>query len=152
MKATFKHSVRTFRGVNRKEDLVYCHYNNGNLVITRTLPKREITEKNHTFGAITKHLHDLYKSISAEYKLDLANYAKLYSTLSNVNCKLSPSASALFTGMMWKLKGQFPEIDLVTLTKEDILKHEYPVRSVFESMQNGLLTNIPEASILTHEM
>jgi hypothetical protein len=152
MKPTFKHNVRTFKGINRKEGLTYCRYNNGNLIIAKTLPKREATAQNHTFGTITKHLHELYKSVSPGYKLDLSNYAILHSQLPAISHKLQASGSALFTGMMWKLKHLYPEIDMATITKEDILKNEYPVRTVRESMENGLLLEIPEAMMLEHKM
>jgi hypothetical protein len=47
-----------------------------------------------------------------------------------------------------EIENQFSEIDLVTLTREDILKKEYPVRSIVESMQAGMLQDIPEAMVL----
>jgi hypothetical protein len=152
MKPTFKHNVKAFKGINRKEDLVYCNYNDGEIVIARTLPKRQATEQNHYFGAITKNLHELYKSVSPEYKLDLSNYAKLYSTLSAISCKLAPSASALFTKMLWNLKKQFPEIELAKITKDQILNCGYPIVTIQEAMGRGMLLKIPEASMLDRKI
>jgi hypothetical protein len=152
MKPTFKHRVKTFKGVNRKENLVYYEYNDGDLVIARTLPKREITERNHTFGAITKHLHELYASVSPEYKLDMSNYAILHSRLPATSHKLQASGSALFTGMMWKLKKQNPDIDLTTIQRDDIRKQGYPIRTILEAMNAGMLLEIPEASMLDRKI
>ncbi len=152
MKTTFKHAVKSFRGTNRKEELYYSSYKNGEVVIAKTLPEPTIKAHHHIFGTITKHLHKMYKTLSAEYKLDLSCYAKLFSTLPENNDKLPASGSALFTGMLWKLKKLHPEIDLATITREEIVQNEYPMRSVVESMQNGLLVEIEEASMLDHVM
>jgi hypothetical protein len=51
--------------------------------------------------------------------------------------------------MFFTLKKQFPEVDLTTLSKDDILKNEYPVRTVVESMKSGMLQDILEAGMLT---
>jgi len=38
------------------------------------------------------------------------------------------------------------------ITRENILKNEYPVRTVLEAMDTGLLLLIEEALMLIHEM
>gem|GEM_PF-3991037 len=59
MKPTFKHCVKTFKGINRKEGLVYCSYNDGDLIIAKRLPKRKPTSQNHQMGNI------LFRRLSA---------------------------------------------------------------------------------------
>ncbi len=54
--------------------------------------------------------------------------------------------------MMFALKRQIPEVDLSTITKDDILKQEYPVITVVDAMLVGLLLVIPEAGMLTNVM
>ncbi len=152
MKTKFKNAVRSFHGINRKEKLVYTLYNNGELPITKNLPIREITEDNHKFGKITKNLHVLFESLSTEYKRDLANYALALQSTHPSKDKIAIRAYGLFSRMMWSLKKQHPEIDLATLTREDILQNGYLVRTIVEAMQNGLLLEIEEASMLTHVM
>jgi hypothetical protein len=147
MKVKFKGSIRGMRGINRREDLVYCNYNKGLLNVVRTLPKREATEQNVSFGKTTTNLHDLYKSTSPEYKENMSVYAIFLSQLPEVYRK--PSGYALFIRMMWTLKKKFPEIDLETITREDIIKHEYPIRTVAEAMASGVLLHIVEAMMLT---
>jgi hypothetical protein len=150
MKVKFKGSIRGMRGINRKEDLVYCNYNKGQLNVVRTLPKREATEQNVAFGKITTNLHNLYITISPEYKRNMSIYAIFLSQLPGVFRK--PSGYALFIRMMWALRNRYPEIDLETITREDILNNEYPIRSVVEAMQSGVLTHIAEAEMLVSTM
>jgi|WetSurMetagenome_2_1015567.scaffolds.fasta_scaffold299829_1 hypothetical protein len=152
MKPTFKHNVKTFKGINRKEDLVYCKYNDGEIIIVRTLPKRQATEQNHHFGAITKNLHDLYASVSPEYKLDLSNYAILHYQLQATSHKLQASGSAIFTKMLWNLKKQFPNIELSKISRDEILDYGYPIVTILEAMGSGMLLKIPEAMILDRKI
>jgi hypothetical protein len=152
MKTKFTNCVRSFSGRLKSQGLVHCKYNQGNLIITRKYPVVEIIEHHHTFGTTSKNLGKLFRSFSSEYVADLKNYTVLLSKRTNLNEKLSATHYAVYLAMMWKLKSQFPEIDLVTLTKDDILKHEYPVLSIVESMQSGMLQDIPEGRVLEHKI
>ncbi|HPT71938.1 MAG TPA: hypothetical protein PLE74_06625 [Candidatus Cloacimonadota bacterium] len=60
MKLTFKHCVKTFKGINRKECLVYYSYNGGDLIIAKRLTNRKLTSQNHEMGNIIANLslHD----------------------------------------------------------------------------------------------
>jgi hypothetical protein len=152
MKPKFKHAIKTSHGVDRKEDLVYCEYNQGELIIAKHLPKRPLYETNRNFGFICSHLRQLYSTISAEYKQDLATYTLMYRSVSYDSQKIPISAYSIFTKMMWSLKKKFPEIDLSTITREEILAQGYPVRNIQESMKAGLILEIEEAGLLVHEM
>jgi hypothetical protein len=152
VKPKFKHNVKTFRGVDRSEGLVYCEYNHGELVIAKKLPNRELNNNNRSFGAISSNLRKLYQTLSEEYKSDLASYTLMFRSVMYDPRKISMSAYSIFTKMLWKLKHQFPEIDLATITKDDILKNEYLVRTVIEAMDAGLLIQIDEANMLDSKM
>jgi hypothetical protein len=152
MKTKFTNCVRSFSGRLKSQGLVHCKYNQGNLVITRKYPVVEIIEHHHTFGNRGKNLAALFKTLSPEYVSDLKNYAALFSKTVNINEKLPPSYYSLYLRMMWKLKHLYPEIDMATITRDDILQHEYPIRSVLESMESEMLLQIEEASMLNHEI
>jgi hypothetical protein len=152
MKTKFKHFVRGFYGKFKSEGLVYCKYNSGALCFARKYPAYTESEQNKKIGIISKNLKELYVSISAEYKLDLKIYSKLMVNYMNLEEKIPASSYAIYTKMMWKLKKRFPEIDLTTITREEIMKQEYPVKSVVEAMEFGLLLKIEEASVLLNEM
>jgi hypothetical protein len=152
MKTKFRHNVKSVQGHDRSEDEVYCSYNNGDLMITRKMPHRDVYETNKKFGRISSNIHKLYKTLSEEYIRDLSNYSlALQSVAYNPN-KIPMRSFGVFTRMMWALKKRFPEIDLEAITREDIIKNEYLIRSIVEAMMNGLLVNIPEAEMLTAEI
>jgi hypothetical protein len=152
MKPSFKHAVKNTRGIDRKEDLVYCEYNQGELIITRHLPKRPLYDSNRNFGTICSNLRHLYGTLSAEYKNDLSSYTLMYRSIMYDSHKIALSAYSIFTKMMWALKKQYPKIDLKILTREEILKNEYPVSSIAEAMGKGLVMVIKEAEMLNHKM
>jgi hypothetical protein len=152
MKVKFRHAVKAFHGKFKSEGLVYCKYNDGALYLTRKYPNYTPSDQNHKIGNAGKNLSNLFRQISDEYKNDLKIYAKLMTNYTNLDEKIPASFYMTYIRMMWALKKQIPEIDLTILTKDDILKHEYPVRTVVEAMQAGLLMHIEEASMLNHEM
>jgi hypothetical protein len=149
MKTKFKHFVRSFKGKLKSEGLVYCNYNHGLLCVARKYPNFQAEERHHRFGLINTNLKQLYASVTYEYKMDLNNYSKLLIHYTNLSEQRPATHYAIFLKTMWALKKQFPEIDLSVLTKEDILQHEYPVRTVVEAMEAGYLLMISEAKMLS---
>lgn len=152
MKAVFKHAIQRFIGTNTKEDLVYCSYNHGDLQIVRTRPRRETDENNKSFGSVGANLSRLYHSLSEEYLNDLKSYTLMLATVQYDPNKLPMGHYAVFTRMVWSLKGQFPEIDMSTVSRDDILNAGYPVYSVKEAMESGHLFMIPEAMCLDRKI
>ncbi|HNW99975.1 MAG TPA: hypothetical protein PLE74_01645 [Candidatus Cloacimonadota bacterium] len=152
MKVKFRHAVKAFHGKFKTEGLVYCRYNNGALYLTRKYPFYTPSDQNHKIGNAGRNLGKLFRNIAVEYKNDLKTYAKLLVNYTDLSEKLPASCYVLFTKMMYGLQKKVPEIDLSTLTLDDILNNEYPVRNVVEAMQNGLLPGIPEAMMLTNKI
>jgi hypothetical protein len=152
MKVKFRHAVKAFHGSFKAEGLVYCKYNDGALYLTRKYPTYTASDQNHKIGNAGRNLGMLFRSVSEEYKNDLKTYAKLMTNYTNLEDKIPANSYAYFTKMMFALKKLFLDIDLNTLTKDDILKNEYPVMTVVGAMGAGLLFAIPEGSILDHQM
>jgi hypothetical protein len=152
MKTKFTNCIRAFYGTLKSQGLVHCKYNQGSLVITRKYPSIEIEAQHHNFGDRSKNLAALFKTISPEYIADLKNYAILFSKTVNLNEKLPPSHYSLYLRMMWNLKHRYPEINMATITKDDILKNEYPVLTIVQAMGAGLLLSIDEANMLTSKL
>jgi hypothetical protein len=152
MKPVFKHGLKGFQGTNRSEDLVYCSYNQGELIIAKKRPHRKADTNNRNFASIGKNLGNLFRTFTAEYKSDLHTYTLLLHSVAHNPHKIDVSPYMVYTKMMWTLKRLNPDIDLSTITREDILKNGYPVRSVNEAMRSGLLWNIPEAAMLEHKI
>jgi hypothetical protein len=152
VKVKFRHAVKAFQGKFKAEGLVYCKYNDGALYRVRQYPRYTASDHNHEIGNAGRNLGMLFRTLSVEFKNDLKTYSALMTNYTDLGNKIPANCYANYNRMMFALKKQIPEIDLSTITKEDILKHEYPVITVVEAMKAGLLLNIPEASILTHEL
>jgi hypothetical protein len=150
VKVKFRHAVKAFQGKFKSEGLVYCKYNDGALYRVRKYPCYTASDQNHIIGNAGRNLGKLFKTLSVEYKNDLKTYSALMSNYTDLADKIPANCYANYLRMMWALKKQIPEIDLSTITKEDILKHEYPVRTVVEAMEAILLPNIEEAQMLTN--
>lgn len=152
MKVKFRHAVKAFQGKFKAEGLVYCRYNDGALYLVRKYPRYTPSDHNHEMGNAARNMGKLFRSVSAEYKSDLKTYAALMNNYTDLSEKLPAHCYAHFTQMMWALKRKIPEINLATLTIDDILINEYPVRSVAEAMEAGLLPAIPEGMMLTNRL
>jgi hypothetical protein len=152
MKTKFTNCVGAFYGKLKSQGLIHCKYNQGNLVITRKYPIIEIEEHHLKFGSVSQNLSRLFHSLSKEYIDDLKNYVVLLGRTTNLNEKLAATHYGVYVSMMWKLKKHYPEIDMLSLTREDILKNEYPIRTIVEAMENGFLMMIPEGRILDKKM
>jgi hypothetical protein len=150
MKVKFRHAVKSFQGKFKSEGLVYCKYNDGALYLTRKYPCYTPSDHNHEMGDAGRNLGKLFRNISPDYKNDLRTYSKLMTNYTNLEEKIPPNCYANFMKMMFALKKLIPDVDLATITKEDILKNEYPVCSIAQAMEEGLLLDIPEANMLTN--
>jgi hypothetical protein len=148
MKTKFTNCVKAFYGKLKSQGLIHCKYNQGSLVITRKYPIVEIEEHHHKFGSTGKNLRALFHTLASEYIDDLKNYTALLSRITNLNEKLPATYYGVYVSMMWKLKKNFPEIDMLTITRDEILKQEYPIRSILEAMENNILMTIPEGKML----
>ncbi|HPT72048.1 MAG TPA: hypothetical protein PLE74_07180 [Candidatus Cloacimonadota bacterium] len=152
MKTKFTNCVKAFYGKFKSQGLVHCKYNKGSLVITRKYPIIEIEEHHHTFGNRGKNLAILFHTLHPGYINDLKIYTRMYANTVNINEKIAPTHYNLYLTMMWNLKHQFPEIDMATISKEDILDHLYPVITISQAVSAGLLQDFPEAHALEHQM
>ncbi|HNX00527.1 MAG TPA: hypothetical protein PLE74_07710 [Candidatus Cloacimonadota bacterium] len=152
MKAKFRHAVKAFHGKFKSEGLVYCRYNDGALYITRKYPSFTASGQNHKIGNAGRNLGQLFQNVAIEYKHDLKTYATLMSSYTDLSVKLPANSYAYFVKMMYALKRKIPDINLATLTLDDILNNEYPIRTVAEAMEAGLLTNIQEGSNLSSKL
>jgi hypothetical protein len=49
---------------------------------------------------------------------------------------------------LYILKDAVPEVDLLTITPEEVVANEYPLRTVKEAIEYGLLPSIPRCDDL----
>ena len=118
--------------------LVFCIEKKSGACWSRIYVKPELTENNHEFGSASKNLSNIYHQASEGYIEDLRNYSDRYNLNSD---KISRGLKAYtsFTKMMYALKRTHPAVDLRTLSLEEIMEEDLPVRSVKEAVDNELL-------------
>lgn len=142
MKVKLKHSVGSFSGHFKADNLIYWTVKRTGLCFSRVYAKPELVENHHRFGQINNNLTDFYHHISPDYKRDLAAYTSFYKSEFVGMGDSVPTVFGFFKKMMYALGKKYPEIDLATLTIDDIMKHEYPVRTIAEAMRNELLPKV----------
>ncbi len=97
-----------------------------------------LNQNNHEFGSITKNLSSIYHIANEGYVEDLSNYADRFN-LSLENIGRGMQAYTCITQMMYALRDTHPSVNLKTLTIEQIMTEELPVRSIKEAIDNQLL-------------
>lgn len=139
MKPKFKHSVHSFSG--KLDGLVYCRDKRTGACYFRKYVKPTLVEQHHTFGQVNSHLAVFYGLLSPAYKGDLSSYTSFYKAQFVMIGMKNPTVYSFFLKMMFALKKKYPETDLSTITIDDVLKNEYPIRTISEAMKNDLLTS-----------
>lgn len=134
MKVSLKFNQSAYSG--ELGDLIYYWDPKLKKMLARRKPKaQKITEHNHRMGAISRNLSNLITN--PEFKSDLRVYLDLL-----MENDLADGANRwfmLYTRMMWKLNGKYPELDIETLSREQIYVHNLSCRSVRTAVEDGLL-------------
>ena len=152
MKVKLKHSVGSFSGHFQADKLIYWTVKRTGLCFGRIYAKPELVANHHRFGLINKHLADFYHQISPDYKRDLAAYTAFYKTEFVGMGDKNPTVFGFFKKMMYALGKKFPEIDLATITIEDVLKHEYPIITITDAIKNELLPTVNTYGVLESKL
>lgn len=114
--------------------MIYCYNRKTNECIVRQPGKFTPPESTERLARVSKNIQTIYKQLSEGFKLDLKRYVRL-------NSKFY-SHYALFIKFMSMLHDRFTEIDLETITIEELRDSNYPIHSVTEIIEAGLLTRI----------
>lgn len=135
MKATLKNIMLAYSG--KCDGLVFYYNPRLDRMLVRKLPVWKPTESNHRMARISRNLKAL--NLSADYRLDLITYTELY----RHECRDSNCTSwyNLFNKLMWALHKKL-DIDLESVTREQIMSEDLPCQSVKRAVQAGLLPPI----------
>lgn len=148
MKVTFSYPTRTLSG--KQDETVFGAYRNNNICLARKFIYPEITEHNHSIGAVTRNVATVYHAISATYKQDLQSYAKKNGRENVPNNQLVPSSYAIFMKMMRAWAKSDPEhVDLATITLADIVALDAEVRTIKRAVAAGYLPHVSGYEALT---
>lgn len=147
MKAYVKEGIKGFSG--ELDGMIYYYHPRLKRTLMRKKPKMPLQEQNIGYRSIARQLKDLEPS--AEYRYDFKLYlSQLRDRDEDVNL---PSWYALFVKMMWAMQAKYPDqVDLKTITRDQVLSQDLPCRSVKTAVEDGLLPQVPGWDNLDHQI
>jgi len=145
MKTKLKYCLSELSGT--VDDLVlYRNKKSGKLIARRYCVPKPSAE-NTRIAETSRNLFAL--APSEAYKADLKMYLLLHNELSH---KPFHSWVNLYMTLMSCLAKAYPDIDLKTLSRNDIFANDLPCKSVSAAVQAGLLSPVPGWEKLVAEM
>ena len=141
MKVKFKYGIRTFSGT--VDEMTYGSYKDDQLCIGRRWVLPEATPQNTTLGSVSKNLADLWQQADAAYKADFKTYARRYGKEVCKPWMLPPTGYSLWVKAMYAwAEDEDPDLDLSSLTFEDVETLGSKVASVSACVQNNYLPSV----------
>lgn len=137
MKVSFQYGLAGYTG--KAQNLVYYYDKTAGRVFSRRYVYPTLTEENRRVGKITTNIYSL--SPSEGYKENLRVYALFYNVLRSTEKPLRSWSNA-YLRLMFRLAEAYPEIDLKTLTRDEIYANDLPCISVKRAVQAGLIPKV----------
>lgn len=149
MKVTFKYGIGTFNGMI--DNAVFWPQKSGVASIMRKFTYPTLTSQNTLMGKIGKNLANLWHESTDEYKSDFRTYAQRYYVQYGSEGSFDPARSpyAFYTHMIWEWSKDFDDVDLETLTYEDLSVTGIQISTVKNAIDNGYLRTIDQYDDLT---
>ncbi len=121
-------------------DLVYCINKRTGKTYARRYEYPTLGDNHHKMGGIAKNLFKIQPSDG--FKYDCRNYAYAYATLRNNRGAGIWTWSNCFLHLMYAMAKRMPDIDLSTLTREEIYSRDLPCISIKRAVEAGLLDKV----------
>ena len=150
MKVTFKYGIGTFNG--KIDNAVFWPQKSGVASIMRKFTYPTLTSQNTLMGKIGKNLAYLWSLFDMPYKKDLKTYAERYYVQYGSEGDFDPARSpyAFYTKMMWAWAEEHSDVDLKTLTMEDLALVGAAITTVRNAINGGFLRPIDQYDDLTN--
>jgi len=123
-------------------ELVYCYNRLADKMYARKYTYPTLTDNNHKMGSVAQNLFRI--KVSDAYKYDCRTYAYLYATAGKNRGVKIWTWSNCYLHLMYALAAAVPEIDLATLTKEEIYTLDLPCISIKRAVEAGLLEEVKD--------
>ena len=149
MKVTFKYGIGTFQG--KIDNSVFWPQKSGLASVMRKFTYPTLTSQNTKIGNIGKNLAIIWSNFEQAYLENLATYAQRYYVQYGSEGSFDPARSpyAFYTHMIWEWSKSFDDIDLETLTYEDLSVTGIQISTVKNAIDNGYLRTIDQYDDLT---
>ncbi|MDZ4122307.1 MAG: hypothetical protein U1C33_07780 [Candidatus Cloacimonadaceae bacterium] len=123
-------------------ELVYCYNRRSESMYARAYTYPALTDNHHKMGGTAKNLFQLKPS--EDFKYDCRTYAYLYaSARKNRGVKIW-TWSNCYLHLMYALARYVPELDLATLSREEIYNRDLPCISIKRAVEAGLLEPVKD--------
>jgi hypothetical protein len=136
MKAKFNKWMRNLIG--KLDGLVYYSDQIMGEVLVRDYVKPARSESNDRLARNSLNIKVFYRSCSAAYNRDLSIYAVM-ENLNKIQTGHKLNRYTMLTKLLYALKRMYPEVDLGTLTPDEIIAQGYPIDTVFNAIVAGIL-------------
>ncbi len=148
MKVLFKNMINGYTG--NADDYVMYFNRRLNKVIMRDKPVYKHHPAHPGFKAVMANFKAL--NPSQGYRDDCAQYVKEYNELVANSKPHIVTWTNLYQKIMWMMKRIMPELDLATLSREQIYTQELPCISVKRAVEAGLLPRVKGYEQLDNEI
>lgn len=155
MKVELKFNLRGYSG--KLGNMVYSSYFNYKLCHSRIFSYPKLSASHIRMREVNNNLNALYMQANEAYRQDWKKYARRNGMENRSRCrgilKLPAPAKALFVKCMWKWAKANPGlVDLRSVSKEDIISLDSPLRMVCACVQCGWLRRVTGWESLNKEM
>jgi len=149
MKVTFKYGIGAFTG--KIDNAVFWAQKSKLASLMRKFTYPKITTHNIKIGSIAKNLGSLWRKFTDDYHEDFKTYADRYYVQYGTEGDYDPARSpyAFWTKAIWAWAKERPDVDLKTLTTEDLDVTGIAISTVKNCIQNGYLRVIDQYDDLT---
>ena len=149
MKVTFKYGIGTFQG--KIDNSVFWPQKSGLASLMRKFTYPKLTSQNTKIGKIGKNLAIIWQDLEPDYCDNLRSYAQRYYVQYGSEGSFDPARSpyAFYTHMIWEWSKSHSNIDLKTLTYEDLSVTGTQISTVKNAIDNGYLRTIDQYDDLT---
>ncbi|MEN6445690.1 MAG: hypothetical protein ABFC98_06540 [Candidatus Cloacimonas sp.] len=135
MKVEFKYGLAGYTG--KADDLVYYFDPSTGKVYARRKTYPRLTKENERIGKISQNIFGLKPSEA--YKDDLKLYLLKYKGIAPKSSPCFRSWVNVYIYLMTNMAKLYPDIDLKTITREQIDQNNLPCKSVRDAVVSGIL-------------
>ena len=145
MKPKVKMNIPRLDGNEEK----YVTYYNSHL--DKYISRRKVIPKPSVSNAIMKGIFDFAKRIiiSEEYKEDCRKYIQRYNREYHSQGKPMSTWPNVYLKVMRDMLKNYPDLDIMKLTREEIIKKNLPCQSLASAIQAGYLDKVRDWQKLT---
>jgi hypothetical protein len=138
MKVYFKNMLTGYSG--KLDDAVMYYHEKADACILRSLPEFVPNERTEKMKNIMANLQAI--NPSEAYKQDFKDYLLLYNELKQKGMRKAVTWSNLYLKMLYNLQKTNPQVELLTLSRAQILAENLPCGTVKAAIEAGLLPEV----------